>query len=190
MFAKQLRGAIITLMLVTTIGGLIWLGLQKEPISSIKQQSLTSEQKRLIKETLLTGETEMHNQQILKMIGHDIRQAEVCWECREFQEWEAGSVYVVYPVVGHRVMQGEALYTLVIGQVGWHAGEPTKMYVKPKSAIYVHARDRIYRIGDKEVTTTDPLGKWQYGAVAHLSAETKVREDAIKALQKPILQTF
>ena len=192
MFSQKLKGGIIALALFTIIGGLVWSIFQKDSPAPTRQRiNLTAEQQRSIKETLLMGRTDITDQQVLKMIGHDIRQAEVCWECREFQEWESGSVYVLYPVVGHRVQQGENRYTLVIGQIGWHAGEPNKMYVKPKGAIYVDKRDSIFRITDEDqMMYIDKSGGWMWSRVSYLSVEDKMKREAITALQKPIVQSF
>ncbi|OHA87682.1 MAG: hypothetical protein A3A96_03305 [Candidatus Zambryskibacteria bacterium RIFCSPLOWO2_01_FULL_39_39] len=192
MFSQKLKSGIIALALFTMIGGLIWSVLTKhEPAPTRQTINLTAEQQRQIKETLLKERSDIADQQVLKMIGHDIRQAEVCWDCREFQEWASGSFYVVYPVIGHRVQQGDIRYTLVIGQIGWHAGDPMKMKVMPRSAIYVDRNDGIFRITDEgQMMYTDKSGGWMWSRVSHLSVEDKMKREAITALQKSIVQSF
>lgn len=188
---KKLEGALVTLVLLTIICGYVLSFFQWEDNSKQfgKPLNLSPEDRRQIKETLLKENGDVSDPQILKMIGYHIRQAEVCWDCRELQEWERGSMYMLYPVIGHRVQHGEVLYTLVIGQIGWHAGEPGRMYVAPKSAIYSdHGGDGISRIANN-VTISGSRG-FSWRPVKPPSAEEKMRREAILALQKSIVQTF
>lgn len=193
--SKKLTGAILAFGFITIIGGLILAFFESnvEP-PPYKQAELTAEQMITLKVALLTQETnEQVDEQLTKMVGYNIDKVRVCWDCKQFQEWSQGSAYILYPVIGHQVSEDQKHYTLVVGQVGWHAGEPSKMYVTPKNAMYIEDSSNVVRVSTENVTSYDKSSGWLWDSndqVNHESARQYLRGKALSALQKPVIQNL
>lgn len=191
--SKKLTGAILALGFTTIIGGLILAFFESytEPPPH-KQTELTAEQMITLKIALFTkGTSERVDEQLTKMVGYDIDKVRVCWDCKQFQEWSQGSAYILYPVIGHQVSEDQKHYTLVVGQVGWHASEPSKMYVTPKNAMYIEDGSNVVRVSTENVTSYDKSSGWLWDSnnqVNHESSRQYLRGKALSILQKPVIQ--